>query len=257
MSFTIDYAYGSNKGCVRQNNEDNLFINGFYLPEVHESLPVCSGSISSESPSFFGIFDGMGGEQAGETASYIACRELAQTVFTPSREYFQKIFFKMNDAICQFQRDHFIRYMGTTAALLGQYQGHFYLCNVGDSRIYMQKDRKLTQLSEDHSAVSPITGARLLTQHLGIDPLEFLIEPAITEQTDPAECQILLCSDGLTDMVNDARILSILLCTGSAKDIVQALLDEALFNGGKDNITIILCRISGRSSEKKADYEPG
>ena len=82
-----------------------------------------------------------------------------------------------------------------------------------------------------------------MTQHLGMDPQEVLLEPYINKYDLLPGDQYVLCSDGLTDMLEDKDIVEILQKTGSAKDAALQLVNAALEHGGKDNITVIICRI--------------
>ena len=82
-----------------------------------------------------------------------------------------------------------------------------------------------------------------LTQHLGINPEDFLIEPYIAKGELKRGDQYLLCSDGLTDMLTNLEIDEIMSSTDTAGDCVQKLIDAALEKGGKDNVTAIVCRI--------------
>ena len=127
--------------------------------------------------------------------------------------------------------------------------------NVGDSRVYIQKNNVLKQISLDDSfaqrlfrlGVISAEEAKVhkdrnkLVQHLGIDENELIIEPHISEEIEiyPVD-KILLCSDGLTDMVTDERINQILMSGETIDHKSEELLCEALTNGGRDNISIIL-----------------
>ena len=82
-----------------------------------------------------------------------------------------------------------------------------------------------------------------LTQHLGIDPEELQIEPFIAEGEIRRGDRYLLCSDGLTDMLSDEEIAEVLGRAERAEDAVRILQDLALYRGGKDNVTILVCRI--------------
>ena len=131
--------------------------------------------------------------------------------------------------------------------------------NVGDSRIYRFRNRTLTQISMDHSKVQRMISMGLLTpeqarkdpsrhvitQYLGMSP-EVRVSPYIvTDQSLQKGDIYLLCSDGLTDMVEDTQIEAILQKEKKLSDAVKALFEEAMKNGGRDNTTIILVHIMG------------
>ena len=128
------------------------------------------------------------------------------------------------------------------------------LYNVGDSRIYLLRNGVLTQLSKDHTIVqqkldlgaiaaeqaASDSGRHKLTQHLGIFESEMLIEAHhIQKQVQPDDV-FLLCSDGLTDMVSDKAICQILIIAKSCDEAAEKLLEAALENGGKDNVSVIV-----------------
>jgi S-DNA-T family DNA segregation ATPase FtsK/SpoIIIE len=147
--------------------------------------------------------------------------------------------------------------MGTTVALLCVFHGKIHLYNIGDSRIYHFRRGKLEQLSEDHTPVFCAVKMGLmtkeqarkhphrskLTQHLGIAEKEMIVKP-FRKTVKPKENDVfLLCSDGLTDMVDDAGIENMLRLQNNADGAVKALIDTALENGGRDNICIILIKL--------------
>ena len=126
-----------------------------------------------------------------------------------------------------------------------------YLCNIGDSKAFHFDGEKLEQISVDHCAATFYGEKPPLSQNLGIPPAEMMIEPHYARGYYHAGDIYLLCSDGLTDMVSIEEIAKILTETaaGGNTDVSNAaekLLQKALDNGGRDNITIILCRVKKR-----------
>lgn len=221
-------------GKIRKENQDS-----YLLPE-HGVIEESSGMNICATPASFAVFDGMGGEQAGGKAADIA-RETSLEVIRKSPECsFKKLVMMMNSLICQYMQEMDIGSMGTTAAFLRVTDEQAKICNVGDSRIYKISDGKIIQLSFDHAI--NVGQRRVLTQHLGIPVQEMLLEPYENCCSFSAGDIFLLCSDGLTDMVSSDRILS-LIEENDFQKCGQLLVDEALENSGKDNITIILCKI--------------
>ncbi|MBQ3009705.1 MAG: serine/threonine-protein phosphatase, partial [Oscillospiraceae bacterium] len=138
---------------------------------------------------------------------------------------------------------------GTTMVALYFASRYVYVCNLGDSRAYRLRGNEFMQISEDH--VEKIErydqNGKLrkapLTQHLGIDPEELMIEPYIAKGEIVRGDYYLLCSDGLTDMLTNLEIYSIIKSYQRIDECVDALIKAALEKGGKDNVTVILVKI--------------
>lgn len=120
-----------------------------------------------------------------------------------------------------------------------------YSCNLGDSRAYRLRNGEFLQISHDHVETRSLAVGRKapLTQHLGINPEDMLIEPYIAKDKVFPGDQYLLCSDGLTDMLTNFEISDIMLSSEDAESCVTHLINAALEHGGRDNITVIICRI--------------
>ena len=209
-------------------------------------FPLCGTKTSDDMP-VFGIFDGMGGEECGEIASYIASKNASDIkIGKEAMADLSRFCYKANNDICHYAAMHEVSAMGTTAAILAFTDREVNLCNIGDSKIFRLCNGTLEQISKDHVAVSPFGVKPPLSQNLGIPPNELIIEPYLARGAYNDGDIYLICSDGLTDMVSVGEITETL----SSKPIEEAiilLLDKALVNGGKDNITIILCKIERQS----------
>jgi len=248
MDYSIEYTCLCDKGNTRKENQDNFFCAGKYLNAHNNGLekPLTGLCTATQSP-VFSVFDGISGEQCGETAAYIAAVTLDECL--DRRKKTNTIGFlvfackEINSKICDFVRKNNIFRMGTTAAMVMFKETSSIICNLGDSRVYRFNGNSLTQLSKDHVAIDYSYGGKpLLTQNLGIPKEEFVIEPYIAEGALQSGDIFLICSDGLTNMVSEADIQSILAQSGTTLDGAKKLLSAALHNGGKDNITIILCK---------------
>lgn len=242
----INYSYTSNIGKLRKRNQDNFYCATEYMNyENNGTQGVIEGKISklSKKPSLFAIFDGMGGEEFGEMAAYIASKEMAEYEFGEDTEEDFALFCKSANAkICEYIDKFGLNSMGTTAAILGFLKNEMCLCNVGDSKIFKFSDEELKQISVDHVAPAPFGKKPPLLQNLGIPEDEFIIEPYITRNKVCAGDKYLICSDGLTDMVSLEDITEILK-EENEKEAVTKLLDTALENGGRDNVTIVLISV--------------
>ena len=232
-------------GKVRRNNEDNFVFDGKYLDLDNKGMKETFYRDSTVKCGIsFAVFDGMGGENFGEYASYRASAEFAkeETSRANDEKKLNALVAKINDAVVDEKKKMLTERMGTTMVSLHFAKNCAYVCNVGDSRAYRLRDRELTQLSEDHVEK---TGSKKapLTQHLGIDPEEMLIEPYIVKEDLQMGDVFLLCSDGVTDMLTDAEITAILRKCWAPDSCVEALIAESLAKGGKDNITAVVVRL--------------
>ena len=243
MSWEIKYICFSHIGRIRRNNEDNFICLSRYMDHDNNGTeePV-AGAFLSDEPQLVGVFDGMGGEELGEMASYLAAETAAMCSFEGDPEEALTGFCRFaNDRICQYADENNVSSMGTTAAVLLFRPDGVRVCNVGDSRIYLYSRNRLTQVSVDH--VVPMEGRRKppLSQNLGIPEEEMVIEPYIAFRKYRKGDTWLICSDGLTDMVPEDEIAGILK-GASHRDAARLLRDRALENGGRDNVTVLVCR---------------
>lgn len=152
---------------------------------------------------------------------------------------------RLNQKVVDAKTEVLTKRMGTTVVGLYFISSCVYVYNVGDSRAYLFRNRGLTQLSKDHVLRNPVKqkSKAPLTQHLGIDPEYMLVEPYITKHKLNRGDRYLLCSDGITDMINDDEISDIMQSGETEEKCVDQLLRTALAHGGRDNITAIVCEI--------------
>lgn len=201
------------------------------------------------------VADGMGGHEYGEIASALAretiVRETRRGTALP-----QAIRVADEEIIRASRQRGDSLPMGTTVVAARVTGPRFEVAWVGDSRVYLWRDNKLTQLSQDHSYVQELIarGAitvdqarshphrNVVTQALGVTDPDALDVATLSGELVPGT-QLLLCSDGLTEEVDDAVIARILAHTEcSAQECVDGLVAAALDGGGSDNITVILIR---------------
>jgi len=231
----IEFGHLSHVGLRRQLNEDTYYGDG----ELGLWL----------------VADGMGGHACGEVASALAreaiVREvrggaaLAQAVRTADEEII-RISRRRNDSLP----------MGTTVVAARVQGNRFEVAWVGDSRAYLWREGKLAQLSQDHSYVQDLIAQgsltaeqarshphrNVVTQALGVTDPAHLNVATMTGELRPG-MQLLLCSDGLTEEVDDAGLAATLAQSDcSAQECVDTLVAAALDGGGSDNITAILIR---------------
>ncbi len=239
------YAVASDTGRRRRRNEDNYVV----------------------TPPLFAVADGMGGAQAGEVASGLAAAALeagasdeltaAERVAALIQEANRRIFARAST-------DPTASGMGTTMTVALVEGMSVVLGHVGDSRAYLVRGDSMEQLTEDHSLVNELVkSGKLSPEDAHIHPQRSVITRAVG--TDPdvdvdvftIEAEdgdvFLLCSDGLTDMVEDVDILDLVdRNRGDLEQAVRALVQFANSEGGEDNITAVAFRISAEDEAETA-----
>ncbi|MCL1878776.1 MAG: protein phosphatase 2C domain-containing protein [Defluviitaleaceae bacterium] len=253
-------------GRVRADNQDNLYLNGV-LRESFSDTSTFRHSDTSDNVGVYAVADGMGGASHGGLASFIAVNEMKKTNFPNKKDAMSRYLLERNSDICHIMKKNNGVRMGSTFAGLYVAEDSAVVTNIGDSRIYLLRGGELRQLSVDHTAARTkvelgiITEEEArkdpernkLTQHLGIFPSEMEIEPYREQVTLCDGDVFLLCSDGLTDMLDNDLILHILNTYNSLEEKAEVLLAEALKNGGRDNITIMLvnARAGGKFAKRR------
>ena len=226
---------------TRGNNEDSVF---------GQSTPV--GDLDN----LFIVADGMGGYQGGEYASQFVVRRTHEILRRRLRRGMPRTLLEqtlvlVNKELYGISQDNdALRGMGTTAVMATVKDGLLYVLNTGDSRLYLY-DGVLNQVTKDHSWVEemvsrgalsredPIYEARknVITRAVGIAPY---VEPDIFELRPEPGDRILMCSDGLYNMVDRESISRILYRKKDPEEAAARLIEVANENGGKDNISVIV-----------------
>lgn len=253
MAYQIEYAYTCHIGKVRNNNEDNFWCCGESLDSENKGMShVRSGKIKQTDSPLLAVFDGMGGESCGEMAAFLAAescgefyKEKKKEISEYPEEFLNELCCQMNHAVCAYGQENKINSMGTTAAILTFGADKVYSCNLGDSRIYrVSPEGQLSQLSLDHVLGGGRFGKPPLTQYLGIPEESMGLEPTIAVQEAEIGTRYLICSDGITDMLTDSEIASVLAGKTPLAETTELLVEQALQKGGRDNITVILCELA-------------
>jgi serine/threonine protein phosphatase PrpC len=208
-------------------------------------------------PPLFAVADGMGGAKAGEVASAVAVEavERARESGEPAEAQLAEIVRAANRRIYDLAvADESRRGMGTTLTLAKVHGDEVSLAHVGDSRAYRMRDGELTQLTRDHSLVAELERSGQITAEAAEHhPQRSIITRALGPEPDVEvdtytlagrEGDVfLICSDGLTSMISDDEVTSILRSAPSLDEAAEALVRAANQSGGKDNITVILFRL--------------
>ena len=208
------------------------------------------------------VCDGMGGAKGGREASQGACNvienffqeQYAQCGAGQEEPFLKKALLYANRFVFQkAAHEEALAGMGTTAVCALVRSGNVYLCHAGDSRAYLIRDRKLTQLTHDHSYVQELVDCgtiteeeaehhpqkNIITRALGVD---YRLAPEFTAAKLKREDRLLLCTDGLTNMV-PVEEMEELLAQGTFYDLPDRLIEAANAHGGSDNITALLLAV--------------
>jgi protein phosphatase len=243
----VEQAGRTDVGRQRTANEDSLFV----------------------SPPLFAVADGMGGAKAGEVASAVAVEavEQASESTEPAEAQLAGIVRDANRRIYDLAvADESRRGMGTTLTLAKVHGDEVSLAHVGDSRAYRMREGELSQLTRDHSLVAELERSGQITPEAAEHhPQRSIITRALGPEPDVEvdtytlagrEGDVfLICSDGLTSMISDEEVASIVRSAGSLDEAAEALVRAANQSGGKDNITVILFRL-GEEEQPAAAAAP-
>ena len=258
----------SDMGRVRKNNEDNSVVCNLSTGEVGVTPSLREHDLGPLG-SLFMVADGMGGEASGEVASQLAAVTVPKRLYdnlkslgTVSEANFVNLLREAIEYANQiiFQKalaNPAYRGMGTTTTASALFGQHLFVGQVGDSRCYLIRNKQITQLTRDQTFLNYLKdiGAELpadpekdsrksiLTQAVGSsETLDVKVTYIRVNQGD----RILVCSDGLYNMVPEADLLENAGRGDGLSDNCKALIEKANANGGTDNITVILAHFSGQ-----------
>ncbi len=231
-------------GRARQSNQDSVF---------------CEENAVGKFPNLFIVADGMGGHNAGDIASQLGIREVvkriqASEMITPVG-ILEEAVQSANESIFESaEKDEKLQGMGTTMVGTTVIDNTAYVINVGDSRMYLLHDT-FRQITEDHSLVEEmVRSGELQKEDMRTHPNKNIITRALgTYKAVQADCfevdvkpgdVLLLCSDGLTNMLDDELIEGTIRQYGDQiHDAGQRLVELANEAGGKDNISVVLIQV--------------
>jgi protein phosphatase len=269
----VDLAAQSHQGHVRDNNEDHYLV-----VRITRSLETVLTNLGEgvlpkrfdETAYGMLVADGMGGMAAGEVASRVALLTLVELV-AQTPDWIMKMnqeenapivmrrmtrrFRQIDDELRELgETTRSLQGMGTTLTVAVTLGTDVFLSHIGDSRAYLLRGQKLHQLTKDHTLAQALIDAGISEPD---DPSTRAMRHVLTaalgstgERTDPQVQrlhlsdgdQLLLCTDGLSEMVADDSIASLLKDADSSETACQGLINLALAGGGTDNITVVLAR---------------
>ena len=240
----------SDVGRVRTSNQDSGYAGQF----------------------FFVVADGMGGHAGGDVASGIAVRDLAAldrrfSSVAEARAALVAQLKTINEKLSHVvDSNPELAGLGTTVSAMVRVGDRFVVAHIGDSRIYRLSNGELTQVTADHTFVQQLIDAGRITEAEAKDhPRRSVLmrvlgdvddDPSI-DTTDlpaiPGE-RWLLCSDGLTGVLDDAHVRDMLAADSAPETVSARLVDRAVNGGGPDNITVIVVDVGGEDGEARADF---
>ena len=224
--------------------------------EMNQDYMYTSETAVGNLPNLFLVADGMGGHAAGEYASKFTIEKMVEKIGSSSgkepvaliKEAVEKVNVLL---LAEAEADAAKAGMGTTIVAATVIDGRLYAANVGDSRLYVINREHITQITRDHSLVEEMVrmgemdkevakdhpDKNIITRAVGVLP-EVAVD--FFELTLTEEDTILMCSDGLTNMVEDSEIKRIVLGQRDIVEKAERLVETANQNGGRDNITVVL-----------------
>jgi protein phosphatase len=248
LSLKISIGSKTDIGCVREANEDSFFIE---LPSKEEA--------SSDTYALLLVADGMGGQVAGKEASEMAV-DIVKTRFADKAKgdmsiddikgFITASFYEANRKVFENGKQKAVE-MGTTLTAAFIDGNNAYLGHVGDSRAYHLRGREVRQVTEDHTLAEDMVKQGKATRHeASTSPMrnmltrsigtkeEVAIDPPVGIELEEGDV-LLLCTDGLTNLVEEREILSTVHNTPDIQKACTKLVDMACKRGGHDNITVV------------------
>lgn len=259
-------SVSSNRGSIRKNNQDNFYLNGKISLSDKEEHFSASGNFCD---GVFAVADGMGGESYGEFASRVSVETLNEFVDEKldNINVIQRYIDSANTKICEKILDTQER-IGTTITLVSVYNDVVSLYNVGDTRCFLYRNGEIKQISKDHTVVANLIQMNMLTeeeaktdkrrhqlsQHLGIFPEDIAISVFEGEKITLAQGDmIIICSDGVTDVLDNGDIKEIIDRNTRVQRISDDLVYSAIDKGSRDNVTALViqaCKKTQKFSSK-------
>jgi len=262
----------SHRGLVRENNEDHFLVSRVdrTMQTLASNMPPGAVPDRSED-TVYGMLvaDGMGGHAAGEVASRTAIATLVDLVLRTPDIIMRLDEHYTEEALLRFERrfqeiakvlrekakaDVRLAGMGTTMTLACSAGSDLIVAHVGDSRAYLLRERRLQRLTSDQTMAQYLADSGMISHdEIESHPMRHVLTGALSTGDGPTDVdltaqrllngdQVLLCTDGLFDMVSDTSITALLQQPGSTSEVCQRLVTAALEAGGRDNVTVVLAR---------------
>ena len=283
-SIRVEFGALTHQGLRRSNNEDHYSVTRRYRARdvLLTNLPVDRNALRQDEAYALAVADGVGGAAFGELASMLALRtgwELTGKAFkwnfNPSKaeldemeeaaNVYMQLIHRRIQKEAETKGGH--KGMGTTLTCVLTMGLDAFVVHVGDSRAYLYREGKLYRLTQDQTLAESMVAAGIissvdevakqfrntLVSCLGANMNELDVATNHIKLQD--QDRLLLCTDGLTDMVSEADIATILAVTETPQNQCQKLVDAALKGGGRDNVTVIIGAYSACSESPTASLE--
>ena len=272
VAVRVDTSGLSDRGLRRPGNEDHFLVAQIDRTwrTLQTSLPVDAfPSSTTDSVTVQIVADGMGGAVGGEVASRTAIgafvdivlrtpnlilrldKQSSQDVLTRMAARFEQIKQALEAAV---RRDPTLTGMGTTMTLAANFRADLLVAHVGDSRAYLLRQGRLERLTRDQTMVqSLLEKGAISAEEMASHPMRHVLAGVLGTKGKPIDVelrfigledgdQVLLCSDGLTEMVADTGIADALMAAPTAEAACRRLVELAIAQGGKDNVTAVVSR---------------
>lgn len=275
----IDFGAVTHAGKVRPNNEDAYIIyrSGRYWEKVRTSLEAGDLPDRLDEMGYgMAVADGLGGAAGGEVASSMAIRVLMSLILNAAKwalkldnpetreqelqdvkERAEMHFHTVDKALMDYTEAYpRLKGMGTTLTGAYSFGDDLFILHIGDTRAYLFRQDSLKRLTHDQTAAQDLADAGAISQEaVSTHWLRHSLTSCLGGESGKIQMEIrhlrlmegdrlLLCSDGLTDMVSEPEIAAVLRATVASDETCGALLNLALQKGGKDNVTVVLARYS-------------
>jgi PPM family protein phosphatase len=269
----VSVSYRTDTGHVREKNEDALVVTDFASGPFSEKGEAPLKFRVGRKGVLLLVSDGMGGEQAGEIASAIVAERCARALASgsqsdPVEQRLKRAVIEAHREVRSAARDESRRGMGATLTAVHVTGSHAFVAEVGDSRAYLIRAGSIGQLTRDQSFAQVLADAGSLDPEVvSTSPLHHVLAQAMGQESSirPAlgrlelhdrDC-LLLCSDGLTNLVSDGEILNAVQVGPTLERACSQLVDLANGRGGLDNITVVLASVSGDLPPSRAGESLG
>jgi protein phosphatase len=268
----VDFGAISDVGKVRTNNEDH-----FRIARISRTMKTLMSNLPpGQVPDYFEdvaysmvVADGMGGEAAGEVASMMAITigvnlrlndvkwnlKINEQEARDLMDRSCRMIHQIDEALAERARsDPALHRMGTTLTVTYSVGNDLFLFHVGDSRAYLYRGGRLRQLTHDHTVAQALADTgQIGTEEVASHRMRHVLTNVMGSQTGQLHVEmlqvrlldgdrVLLCTDGLTEMVHEDEILEILRRIEGSAQACRAVVEMALQHGGKDNVTVLIAQ---------------
>ncbi len=251
----VEASYISNIGKIRKKNEDSLLMNDVLVCEAN--MDSAADMKSSAEKQIYVVADGMGGHERGEVASRAVLEVFRQRYTDINNEGdISDIIFFAKDTLDSLAGNDTVRHgMGTTVSGIFLARNESYVFNCGDSRVYLLKEGSLKKLTRDHSLIQELVDIGTISEaEMRFHPQKNIVTSAVVADLSGSlpdvdvkvveisgDSTFLICTDGLWESMGHEEMEE---CFKDREKTVQCLLESAIADGGRDNVSAIVLRVT-------------